>query len=116
MNILSALFLVNKQLLDFLNQGFPINGRDEYITKINEFLDEREILIVKLKESKFIFTKSEMFQINFSNKEIDKLLSQYLQVIKNDIKRINQSKEKNKMYSDPYESVSFDGTFVDKRQ
>ncbi|WP_017756421.1 flagellar protein FliT [Calidifontibacillus oryziterrae] len=113
----STLLNLNKQFLDFLNKDFPTENRDSYIEEINKFLEEREELIIKLKETDPAFDRAEMSQIIQSNKEIDKRLNQCLQLIKNDLKRINQRKKKNIQYSNPYESSSnLDGTFLDKRR
>ena len=50
------------------------------------------------------------------NQQVERLLQKQKQEIQQDIKQLHLQKESNQKYTNPYESLSIDGVFYDKRK
>ena len=89
--------------------------RDVRIDKIQTFLDKREELIKSI-QPPFSNQDQEIgSHILKLNQEVDKLLQiQKLEILQ-DLKQLHIQKETNQKYTNPYESLSIDGVFYDKR-
>lgn len=94
----------------------PQEGRDDKITQVEAFLNQREHL---MKDINPPYTTEE----TVLGKEIVKLntrLAQLLQgekaSIQKDIKELQVKKDSNTKYINPYQSLATDGMFYDKRK
>ncbi len=116
MSAVNRLLEVNQAFYNFLKQGMPEEEREGFIQKINDFIKDRQQLIEGIQENCWENEKNQIKEIIRLNSEIDSMLEHYFTTIKMDIKSIKNKKKTTKKYSNPYESVNFDGTFLDKRR
>nr|WP_251027797.1 flagellar protein FliT [Bacillus sp. ISL-41] len=90
--------------------------RDEKISKVEELLDRREVL---MKEIVPPYTPEEA-ELGKQIVELNASLEQFLKTekvsIQKDIKNLQAKKESNTKYVNPYQNLSTDGMFYDKRK
>lgn len=92
-----------------------IAEREDKIERFTQLIDQRDELLSQIKPP---FTGEEQ-QLGRAtmllNEQVDRML--YLQKleIKGDIQEINKKKKSSNKYTNPYESLSIDGMFYDKR-
>ncbi|MGG3494936.1 flagellar protein FliT [Peribacillus simplex] len=92
-----------------------IAEREDKIERFTQLIDQRDALLSQIKPP---FTGEEQ-QLGRAtmllNEQVDRML--YLQKleIKRDIQEINKKKKSSNKYTNPYESLSIDGMFYDKR-
>jgi flagellar protein FliT len=105
---------LTKELLQGV-QSINDENRDDIISQIEGLLEKRQIILEQIKPP---FSKEE----NALGKEMAKMnraLDTKLKLISSEIKRdmngLNKKKTSAKKYTNPYESVNFDGMFYDKR-
>lgn len=92
--------------------------RDEYIEQINQQLDERGIIIEKLREQGFIANPAEKSHVTLI--ELDKGIRERLNIvmkeIKDDLKDLQNAKKNEQQYMNPYANVQvMDGRYYDKK-
>lgn len=113
MDSLQAFYETTVQLIDLLKKDTL--DRDIRIEKLQNLLDRREELL-KLIHPPFSQPEEELGrQLVELNQEVDILLQNQKQDIQQDIKQLNIQKNLNHKYTNPYESLSIDGVFYDKR-
>lgn len=115
MSIVIELYQVTEALYSEVQKQESKDDREEQIEQINKLLEDRQCLLDKLQPP---FNKEENKlgqQIVQLNKVIDTQLQKIFNEIKVDIKELKVKKEKSTKYSNPYESLSMDGMFFDKR-
>ncbi|MGG4264118.1 flagellar protein FliT [Peribacillus simplex] len=102
------------ELLAVLEDG-TIAERDEKIERVTQLIDQRDELLSQIKPP---FTGEEQ-QLGRAtmllNQQVDCLLNLQKLEIKRDIQEINKKKKSSNKYTNPYESLSIDGMFYDKR-
>ncbi|WP_057911991.1 flagellar protein [Peribacillus muralis] len=89
--------------------------RQDKIESITELIERREYILVQIKPP---FTDAEQQlgrRTMVLNQQIDSLLKLQKQEIQRDILEINKKKKSSNKYMNPYESLSIDGMFYDKR-
>ncbi|MFD9626028.1 flagellar protein FliT [Peribacillus muralis] len=89
--------------------------RQDKIESIIELIDRRECILVQIKPP---FTDAEQQlgrRTMVLNQQIDSLMKLQKQEIQRDILEINKKKKSSNKYMNPYESLSIDGMFYDKR-
>lgn len=105
---------LTKELQQVL-QTVTTENRDEVIEKIEVLLGKRDSILDQLKPP---FTDEEKKlgkeMINM-NVEINTKLNVLKSTIQRDINGLSKKKSSVKKYTNPYESVNFDGMFYDKR-
>lgn len=93
-----------------------IAEREDKIERITELIDRRDEVIAQIKPP---FTAAEQ-QVGrrtmLLNQQVDSLLKLQKQEIQRDILEINKKKNSSNKYMNPYESLSIDGMFYDKRK
>ena len=93
--------------------------RTEYIEKINQLLDERGELVIKLQESNFQFddtikTHKILFELD---KGIQERLILVMDAVKDDIKELQNTKKHERQYIDPYENLrALEGRYYDGKK
>lgn len=117
MDILVSYIKKTKELLAHLEKGIPKKEQDldEYIEKINWFLEERKTMLLEMPDLKGLeeHTKQELVQME---KKLQLHMKKQMDSIKGEIKILQLKKQKNDYYANPYENVNFDGTFFDKKK
>ncbi|MFB7639493.1 flagellar protein FliT [Peribacillus butanolivorans] len=92
-----------------------IAERDDKIERVTQLIDQRDELLSQI-EPPFTGKEQQLGRATMLlNQQVDRLL--YLQKleIKRDIQEINKKKKSSNKYTNPYESLSIDGVFYDKR-
>ncbi|MFE4809774.1 flagellar protein FliT [Peribacillus simplex] len=92
-----------------------ITERDDKIERITKLIDKRDELLPQIKPP---FTGEEQQlgrAVLLLNQQVDHLLKLQKQEIQQDIQEINKKKRSSNKYTNPYESLSVDGIFYDKR-
>ncbi|MFJ7831966.1 flagellar protein FliT [Peribacillus sp. NPDC097284] len=106
---------VTTELLTVL-QDQTIAERDDRIERITKLLDRREAFLSHIKPP---FSDEELQlgrQSMLLNQQVDQLLLLQKQEIQRDIKELNQKKKTSNKYTNPYENLSTDGMFYDKKK
>ncbi|ESU34165.1 hypothetical protein G3A_02535 [Bacillus sp. 17376] len=114
MSAVKKFYEATKELIEILQK--PQEDRDEKISKVEELLDRREFL---MKEIVPPYTPEEMElgkQIVQLNARLEQLLKDEKVLIQKDIKNLQAKKESNTKYVNPYQNLSTDGMFYDKRK
>lgn len=107
---------LTKQLYE-LAQNLPTSEeRDSYITRMEELLEQRQQLLPHI-QLPFSAEEQKLGQeIVRMNAVIDGQLPKRKEEVAVDIRKLKQKQEKTNKYANPYENLSFDGTFYDKRK
>lgn len=98
------------QLLESLEE------RDGKITKVEAILGKREILlkqIVPPYSAEEVELGQQLLRLNY---KLSQLLQAEKNLIQKDIKALQTKKESNTKYVNPYQNLSTDGVFYDKRK
>ncbi|WP_339060483.1 hypothetical protein [Tepidibacillus marianensis] len=118
MNLVEQIYQVTMQLYQHLQNEPGREEREEYIAKIQSFLNQREKLIDELKE-KTEYTEEEKEvgkTIVGYNQSIDLMLERFYRLIEKDVRQTNERKKIHQRYNDPSQGFSVDGMFFDKRK
>lgn len=110
---------VSAQLYKHLTKLPPDKERDEYIQKIDEYLDKRGSIIEQIQQLEGNPLPGHPFEKQL--RELDKGIMERLKKAKaeigQDMKNLQISKTSGRRYVDPYASVrTMDGTFFDGRK
>ncbi|MDP9738458.1 UNVERIFIED_ORG: flagellar protein FliT [Bacillus sp. B2I3] len=92
-----------------------ITERDVKIERVTKLIDRRDGLLSQIKPP---FTGEEQRlgrAVLLLNQQVDHLLKLQKQEIQRDIQEMNKKKKSSNKYTNPYESLSVDGVFYDKR-
>ena len=112
MGPVSQFYERTKELITILESA---DERDGKISSVETLLDERENL---MKEMVPPFSPDEVV-VGKKLVQLDSRLMQLLQsekiLIQKDIKKLQAKKESNNKYVNPYDNLSTDGVFYDKR-
>ncbi|WP_442600416.1 flagellar protein FliT [Neobacillus sp. D3-1R] len=90
--------------------------RDEKIVQVEAALETREQLLQQLSAPYTDEEKQLGQQLIQLNQRLSQLLSREKMLIQKDIKDLTIKKESNTKYVNPYQSLSTDGMFYDKRK
>jgi flagellar protein FliT len=115
-SIVVELFQVTKQLYDLLDEPIPKEARDETIDMIRHLLGRRDELIEQLQPPYSDEEQELGMEIVMLNETIDQRLHGLKQQIYQDLKAMKQKKMANQNYLNPYQSLSVDGMFYDKKR
>lgn len=114
MSALKQFYQITTELIQLI--GKPQGEREEKITRVEELLDQREAL---MKEIIPPYTPEEA-ELGKKLIQLNAKLTQLLQAekisIQKDIKSLQAKKESNTKYVNPYQNLSTDGMFYDKRK
>jgi flagellar protein FliT len=115
MSAVKILLEVTKNLFDHVGAGLPKEDREPYIERLNELLDQRQAIMDKLP---VVYSGEELRMgqmIVKMNETIDPLLTRQFEEIKYDLSMIKKKKEMNVQYANPYQTLSVDGMYFDKK-
>jgi flagellar protein FliT len=115
-SVVAELFHVTKELYELLHQPAGKEQRDETIEALQRLLDERDLLIQKLQPPYSEEEQELGMQIVSLNEEIYEKLQELKRQIQFDLKSIKQKKIANRNYMNPYQPLSLDGMFYDKKR
>ncbi len=119
MDTLQELLQVSAQLYKLLTKLPSEKERDEYIKKVDDYLDKRGAIIEKLQQLEVNPLPGHPFENQLQ--ELDQGIREQLKKLKSeiaqDIKNLQKSKKTERRYVDPYASVRvMDGTYFDGRK
>jgi flagellar protein FliT len=90
-------------------------NREDVISEIEELLNKRQNILEQIKPP-FSEKETKLGQeIVKMNRTLDTKLILISNEVKRDMNGLNKKKASAKKYTNPYESVNFDGMFYDKR-
>ncbi|MGX9133383.1 flagellar protein FliT [Rummeliibacillus sp. JY-2-4R] len=116
MELLQELLQVSAQLYKLLTKLPSEKDRDEYIKKVDDYLDNRGAIIEQLQQlevNPLPFEKQLCELDSGIRKQLESLKSEIAQ----DMKNLQKSKKTERRYVDPYASVRvMDGTYFDGRK
>lgn len=113
MGSLNQYYDFSAQLIDVLKNEKDV---DKKIEQINTLLDKRQSLLIEISPP---FSQAELevgSMLMKMEKIINELLSNEKLAILKDIKNLSLTKESSQKYLNPYQSLSTDGIFYDKRK
>jgi flagellar protein FliT len=116
MSSVKILLEITKNLFDHVSAGLPIENREPYIERLNEFLEQRQVIMNKLPA---VYSEEEQRlgqMIVKMNETIGPLLTRQFEEIKHNLSLMKKKKEKNTQYANPYQSMSADGMYFDKKK
>lgn len=117
MNRLDSLHEVTVQLHEVVTQQVSGENRQEQIDRVNQLLDERQQVLLKIKPP---YTEAEKV-VGQRLLPINKVIQQKLEVLFNQVKAdmgtVKKKKSSNAKYTNPYKNVSsYDGMFLDHKK
>ncbi|WP_174728840.1 flagellar protein FliT [Mesobacillus harenae] len=101
------------ELIDLLQMK---TDRDEKILQVEALLEQREQAMVRIVPPYSDDEKALGKSLIDLNRQLTGLLSREKLLIQKDMKDLSNKKESNLKYTNPYENVSVDGMFYDKRK
>ncbi|KZE64247.1 hypothetical protein AWM68_14205 [Fictibacillus phosphorivorans] len=116
MPAVKILLEITKNLYDHVSTGLPKEDREPYIERLNELIDQRQAAIQSLPG---IYSEDEQRMGNMivkMNETIDPLLARQFEEIKHDLSLMKRKKVKNVQYANPYQTLSGDGMYFDKKK
>jgi flagellar protein FliT len=116
MSVVNELLGCNKELINLLMKGLPIEDREDYIGQIDHLLEKRGTILYSLdfKSQETLQAKNLLMD---QDQEIRTLLAKQQAQIKEDLKLLKAQKQKNQQYANPYQTLNMhDGAFYDKRK
>jgi flagellar protein FliT len=108
-------YTITKQLKEALEQVTDEN-RESTIEEVESLLEKRQSVLGTIKPP---YTQDEQElgkQMIAWNQQIDRQLSQLRLEIKRDMNGLTKKKTSVQKYSNPYESLQYDGMFYDKKK
>ncbi|MFJ7977646.1 flagellar protein FliT [Peribacillus sp. JNUCC 23] len=105
---------ITVELLDVLTNR-TTDERSDRINRIVELLDLREVLLQSIQPP---FSEEEQVlgrQVVELNYKVDEWLLLQKKDIQRDIKQLNEKKQTSNKYTNPYDKLSIDGVFYDKK-
>ncbi|KPL59447.1 flagellar protein FliT [Rossellomorea vietnamensis] len=108
-------YTITKQLKEALEQVNDEN-RETTIQEVEALLEKRQSLVDTIKPP---YTQEEQAlgkQMNTWNQQIGRQLAQLRLEIKRDMNGLTKKKTSAQKYSNPYESLQYDGMFYDKKK
>ncbi|MGD6958955.1 flagellar protein FliT [Rossellomorea aquimaris] len=108
-------YTITKQLKEALEQVTDVN-REATIEEVESLLEKRQSVLGTIKPP---YTQDEQElgkQMIAWNRQIDRQLAQLRLEIKRDMNGLTKKKTSVQKYSNPYESLQYDGMFYDKKK
>lgn len=117
--IVQQLLKCSSHLYETLSTFPEDSEREAFIVEVNKQLDERGLLIEKLKRDNFVYNSEDnVHKILFElDKGIKERLNKQLSTIKHDLKELQASKKSEQQYNNPYSHLqSMDGMYYDRKK
>jgi flagellar protein FliT len=115
MSAVKILLEVTKNLFNHVKVGLPKEDRESYTERLNELLDQRQAIMNKLPTT-YSEEEQRMGQMIVKmNEAIEPLLVRQFEEIKHNLSLMKKKKEKNVQYANPYQTLSVDGMYFDKK-
>ncbi|MCD7034439.1 flagellar protein FliT [Metabacillus sp. GX 13764] len=115
MSAVQSIFDKTKELLTKASEPVSKEMREELIQKLDSLLDEREPFLRQLAAPFSALEEKQLEQIASWNIELVERMTSIKEDIQKDLVNVKKAKTHTVKYVNPYQSVSIDGMFYDKR-
>jgi flagellar protein FliT len=115
MNALITCHLLTKELYQACQMPFNLENRELLIQQIESKLEQRGDLLQQISPPFTAYENKLGLEILEWNKKIEERLSSLYSLVKIDLNKVNQKKNKAEKYINPYQSLQVDGVFYDKK-
>lgn len=105
-----------KELKSILIEKNPSQQREEMIQKVEGLLVERQEILTGLQDVLASLNEPTKLELVAYENELQALMEKHQKDIKQDLKTLQLKKQKENQYSNPYENMSIDGMFLDKKK
>lgn len=116
MNRLQKLYEETLRLKEILEEPIQSSDRDTLISKVNEIIEKREVLMEEITPP---FTNAEKElgkKVVALNEPIQERMQVIFNSLKKDIQQMKKQKRSNMSYTNPYKNVNtMDGMFLDNK-
>ena len=109
------LYDVSVELLSLLQKGSSSEERDEFIRKIESYLEDREQMIKTIQLPYTTEQKTIGMKLIELNKKIDHHIASIKNDIQSELRKLMNNKVSQEKYHDPYQKDTISGLFYDKR-
>ncbi|MBD8025397.1 flagellar protein FliT [Ureibacillus sp. Re31] len=119
MDTIQQLLQISAKLLKHLTKLPKGEERSKFIDEINTLLDERGVIIERLRQEGFQMDPTNKLHTTLAELDngIRTRLDEMMKLVKQDMKDLQQSKKHEKQYINPYASVQvMDGMYYDKKK
>lgn len=116
MSVVLDMHSLTKQLYVLIQTLPSSEERDLYIERLEGLLEQRQQLLPQIQPPFSVEEQQLGQEIVQMNQVIDGQLKQRKEEVSVDIRKLKQKQQKTNKYANPYENLSFDGTFYDKRK
>ncbi|WP_203363254.1 flagellar protein FliT [Bacillus sp. REN10] len=113
MSTVQAMYDVTEQLYQLVDK--PLADRDELIARVEELLQQRQVLLSRLQPPFNEVEQQLGQQIVQWNVTIDAFLNKLQEDIQKDMNGLKKKKHSMGKYTNPYASTQTDGVFYDKK-
>lgn len=115
MELISRFVQKSKELKSILEEKIIPEQRDSMVQRVEKLLFERQQILNSLRD---LSTLDESIKLDLVTleKEIETLMKNHKEKIKHDLKILQLKRQKENQYSNPYENLSIDGMFLDKKK
>lgn len=105
-----------ERLYTHLQQGLPKENRKEYISVIQQLLEERQLLIDRLPPTFKDNSYTGAEEMLAYDQAIQNMLAEMFQEIRDNVYRFRKRKATSEKYVHPFRGACIDGVFLDKRK
>jgi flagellar protein FliT len=116
MPVVKILLEITNNLYNHVNAGLPRENREVYIERLNELLESRQIMMDKLPDTYSDEEQRMGKMIVKMNETIELLLLRQFDEVKHNLSLLKKKKAKNNQYAFPYQALSGDGMYFDKKK
>jgi flagellar protein FliT len=110
------IYTVTKELCQLCQSAPENEARDSYIDRVEGLLTQRQSMLLQVQPPFSAEEQQLGKEIVKMNKIIDEQLEKRKEEVSKDIRHLKQKEQQANKYVNPYENLSFDGTFYDKRK
>lgn len=115
MSAVQEFYEVTIEMITWLKENGEVD-REARIQKVEKFLEKREAYIENIKPPFSLDEHKVGMKLTELNNELNELLQAEKSAIQKDIKDFHKKKESTNKYNNPYQSLTTDGIFYDKRK
>ncbi|MFY4775071.1 hypothetical protein [Metabacillus sp. RGM 3146] len=115
MSAVQQLFDKTKELVELVHQPAGKSEREDLIQKLDDLLVQRETFILQLSAPFTELEEKQLEQVAEWNIELVEKMTVVKEEIQKDLIDVKKAKTHTVKYVNPYQSVSVDGMFYDKR-
>lgn len=115
MTAVEQFILISQKLMNLLETDIHDEQREKFLNEINDLLNQRKQLLSQFPPQPNMDerAKTELMELE---QVIQSLMKNQKELIKRDIKTLQVKKRNNNQYANPYDNLSIDGMFLDRKK